>query len=94
MSGMKNLDLYIYPRDEDSFKERAVGRYVRTLIVDTENKIHLSYSRKVSKMWSQTVKNNIETDHRIKELPNGHYKIYNWVTESESDSSLPLFLKI
>jgi len=57
------MKFYFNPSDENAFKEKAIGNFVRTLIFDeNSNVIHSCYSRKVSKKWEQTVKNNIESD--------------------------------
>ncbi len=83
---------YFYPKDENAFKDQAVRNFVRTLIFDEQtNAIHSSYTRKVSKKWEQTVKNNIESDQRIKDLQNENYQIYSWVVKTKSDFSLPFF---
>lgn len=86
------MKFYFSPNNDESFKKEAVNSFVRTLIFNrSTNKIHNCYSRKVSKRWEQSVKNNIESDHRVKGLPNGDYQIYSWVTKNELDFSLPCF---
>ncbi len=86
------MDFYFYPAEELEFKSNAVGNYVHTVVFDTtEQKILTSFVRKVSKAWVQTRKNNIETDHRIKELTGSNYQIYSWVSKSKSDFNLPFF---
>lgn len=86
------MDFYFYPTNEETFKEKALNNFVRTLAFDTnKNEVVLSFTRKVSKKWEQTLKNNIETDHRIKKLSGNQYQIYSWVTSSKSDFGLPHF---
>jgi len=86
------MEFYFYPTDESDFKSKTVGNFVHTLVFDTtEQKVVVSFVRQVRKVWEQTCKNNIETDHRIKELYGDNYQIYSWVTKSKSDFSLPLF---
>ncbi len=81
--------------DENLFKEKAVDNFVRTLIFDKKtNEIYDCYSRKVSKKWKQSIKNNIESDHRIKKLKKSlgdNYQIYSWVTTSKLNLELPDF---
>ncbi len=57
------------PASEKNFKEQAVGRTIETVVVNTitEEEVKI-FTRNVRKTWEQTCKNNIETDHRIKEL--------------------------
>jgi len=88
------MNFYFYPTDESEFKSSAVGNFVHTLVFDTnEQRVVVSFVRKVRKIWEQTCKNNIETDHRIKELSGNNYQIYSWVSNSKSDLNLPLFKK-
>ena len=88
------MNFYFYPADEACFKEAALGKYVRTLVYNQEsNLVELTFTRKVSTIWSQTVKNNIESDHRIKALLGEKYEIYNWVVVNEKEFSLPEFKK-
>ena len=85
---------YFYPSDESTFKKQAIDNYVHTLVFDTaKGKIITMFTRHVKKEWSQTCKNNIETDHRIKELHNNDYKIYSWITKSKNELNLPCFMK-
>ncbi len=59
------------PNDENLFLKDAVGRQIETIVIDImQEKEITSFKRTVSKTWEQTLKNNIETDHRIKELKN------------------------
>ncbi len=86
------MEFYFYPSDESEFKSNAVNNFVHTLVFDTtKQKVVVSFARKVRKIWEQTCKNNIETDHRIKELQGEHYQIYSWVSKSKSDLNLPFF---
>ena len=87
------MEFYFYPADEIKFKDAAVGNFVRTVIFDrTSNEIVLSYTRRVKKVWEQTCKNNIETDHRVKDLAGDAFQIYSWVTKSKNDFGLPSFV--
>lgn len=86
------MNFYFCPSNENTFKEKAVGNYVRTLVFDkTKNAVVLTFARKVSKKWEQSVKNNIETDHRIKSLSGDNLEVYSWVTATKSGLSLPHF---
>lgn len=86
------MEFYFYPTDEAEFKLNAVGNCVHTLVFDTtEQKVIFSFVRQVRKVWKQTRKNNIETDHRIKELSGDNYQIFSWVSKSKSDFNLPFF---
>ncbi len=86
------LKFYFNPIDENLFKEKAIGNFVRTLIFNERtNEIHSCYSRKVNTKWRQTIKNNIESDHRVKELSDDNYQIYSWVVTSELNLELPDF---
>ena len=86
------MKFYFYPVDEVEFKNAAVGNVVRTLVFDkSSGKVTACFSRKVNKVWEQTCKNNIETDHRIKELKGDNFQIYSWVSSNESDFNLPSF---
>lgn len=86
------MEFYFYPANESEFKTNAVGNFVHTLVFDTtEQKVIISFVRQVRKVWEQTCKNNIETDHRIKELTGNNYQVFSWVSKSKSDFSLPLF---
>ncbi len=65
------------PVNEENFKQEAVGHTIETVVTDSQTGIEIvRFARSVRKKWEQTCKNNIETDHRIKELKN----------DSESDS--------
>ncbi len=87
------MDFYFYPGNEDTFKEKAVGNFVRTVVFDSNrNEVVQSFSRKVGKRWEQSLKNNIETDHRVRSLSGNQYQIYSWVASSESDFGLPNFV--
>lgn len=86
------MEFYFYPGDEGEFKEKAVGQFVHTVVFDTlEQKICASFTRKVSKIWEQSCKKNIETDHRIKELRGNDFQVYSWVSASKGELNLPFF---
>jgi len=86
------MKFYFNPIDENLFKEKAIGNFVRTLIFNEKtNEIHRCYSRKVSKKWKQSIKNNIESDYRVKKLSGNNYQIYSWVATSELNLELPDF---
>ncbi len=58
---------YFYPSEEQAFKKMAQGNYVRTIVVDSNtNQVMTSFCRRVEKYWSQTCRNNIETDHELR----------------------------
>lgn len=89
------MEFYFYPADESMFKERAVNNCVRTLVFDVEkSQVIKLFPRKVGKLWEQTFKNNIETDHRIKELPGNNYQIFSWVVKTEKELGHPGFLSV
>ncbi len=86
------MEFFFHPSNEDKFKKEAVNHFVRTVVFDTSKKaVVTSFTRQVRKVWEQTCKNNIETDHRIKELSGDHFQIYSWVAKSEIDFGLPGF---
>lgn len=86
------MEFHFYLNDETEFKSNAVGNFVHTLVFDTiEQKVIVSFVRQVRKIWEQTCKNNIETDHRIKELSSDNYQIFSWVSKSKSDFNLAFF---
>ncbi|ASO31050.1 hypothetical protein CG015_17910 [Vibrio anguillarum] len=86
------MKYFFYPKDEETFKVQAVGNFVRTLVFDPENeKVLFTFHRKVSKVWEQTRKNNIETDHRIKDLTNENLHVYSWVVSNKTELLLPNF---
>jgi len=85
------MNFYFYPEDENEFKRKSTGNYVRTIVFDANKEdVVLCFSRKVNKVWEQTCKNNIETDHRIKNLPKGNYQVYSWVITSKKDFYPPV----
>jgi len=87
------MEFYFYPSDENTFKNEAVGNLVRTVVFETSSgEVVLNYIRQVKKHWEQTCKNNIETDHRIKELAGDNYQVYSWVTIRKYDFGLPCFI--
>jgi len=86
------MQYFFYPVYEKQFKHEAKGHFVRTIVFDTsKSKITNSFIRKVDKVWMQTCKNNIATDHRIKALSGNHFQIYSWIVPSESDFGLLCF---
>ncbi|UJF20254.1 hypothetical protein L0B53_19155 (plasmid) [Vibrio sp. SS-MA-C1-2] len=88
------MKYFFYPKNEESFKKQAVGNFVRTLVFDSENdRVLLTFHRRVSKIWEQTRKNNIETDHRIKALTNENLHVYSWVVSNKTELSLPHFFE-
>lgn len=75
------MEYFFYPSDENEFKKRAVGKFVRTIIFNTiktwkkteiKNEkgedVENPFCRKVRKCWKNSRKNNIESDKRIKDL--------------------------
>ena len=87
------MEFFLHPADEDKFKEEAVNNFVRTLVFDISNgTVVTSFARRVRKVWEQSCKNNIATDHRIKELSGDHFQVYSWITKSEDDFGLPGFI--
>lgn len=86
------MEFYFYPDNDQKFKEEALNNFVHTIVFNTEtSEVELSFVRKVQKIWEQTCKNNIETDHRIKELSGINYQVYSWVSNSKSNLNLPCF---
>lgn len=83
---------FFYPVDENQFKQEAINHFVRTIVFDTKKgEIIKDFVREVKKDWQQTLKNNIETDNRIKALSGEHFEIYSWVVQSKNDFNLPCF---
>ncbi len=86
------MEFYFHPSDESKFKRSAVGKYVRTLIFDpVEQQVAVCFVRRVAKLWEQSCKNNIETDHRVKSLMGDHLQVYSWIVESKNEFDLPAF---
>ena len=57
------------PSDEKKFKELTVGKTIETIVTNSITGEEIcKFTRNVRKLWKQTCKNNIETDHRIKAL--------------------------
>ena len=57
------------PTNEETFKYQAFGNTIETVVTHRDtNKEICRFTRRVRKQWTQTCKNNIETDHRIKSL--------------------------
>jgi len=88
---MSEISYFFHPENEDAFKKEAKGNFVRTMIIDLDNHDIKTYSRSVNVIWTQTRKNNIETDQRVKDLKNGNYHIYSWVVSNNNDFKLPCF---
>lgn len=83
---------FFYPVNEAQFKQEAKNHFVRTIVFDIKKgEIVTSFIREVKTDWQQTLKNNIETDHRIKTLSGEHLEIYSWVVQSKNDFNLPCF---
>ena len=77
---MSKKEFYFYPNQEEIFKKRAKNNFVFTLVYDKDKlEIVLFFKREVRSKWKQSCKNNIETDHRIKELQDSNYQIYSWI---------------
>lgn len=86
------MEFFFHPTDENKFKEEAVNNFVRTLVFDcSKGEVVTSFSRQVTKIWENSCKNNIETDHRIKGLSGSNFHIYSWITKSKKDFGLPCF---
>lgn len=59
------------PAEENIFKAQAIGCTIVTIVEDTRTSKEIQrFTRRVRKYWTQSCKNNIETDHRIKALKN------------------------
>lgn len=87
------MRFYFYPNDEDKFKAEAFNNFVRTIVFnELSGEIEVSFIRQVRALWQQTCKNNIETDHRIKELKGDHFQVFSWVAKGKSDFQLPAFV--
>jgi len=87
------MKFFFYPEDENQFKKEAKNNFVRTIVFDTsKNEVVAVFFRSVKKVWEQTCKNNIETDHRIKALSGDHFQIYSWVSIAKNDFSPPCFV--
>lgn len=88
------MKFYFYPFDEDAFKAEAVGNFVHTIVFnEVLGEVETTFTREVKFLWKQTCRNNVETDHSIKQLKSshGHNQIYSWVCKSKSDFQLPAF---
>ena len=86
------MRFYFHPVLESKFKEEAVGKFVRTIVFnELTNEIETSFIRSVQKIWTQSCKNNIETDHRIKALKGSHFKVYSWIVPNKNNFDLPSF---
>lgn len=86
------MKFYFYPANEKIFKSGAVNNFVRIVVFnELSGEIEASFIRRVNTLWQQTCKNNIETDHRIKELNGDHFQVYSWVAKNKPDFQLPAF---
>ena len=62
---------FFYPKDKNEFFARVEGNYARTLIYKpSTNEIVNVFDRKVGRVWKNSCKNEVETDHRIHKNPN------------------------
>ena len=94
-----DADYFFYPEGESNFKESANGKFVHTPIYKpSTNEIVNVFSRKVGRVWQNSCKNEVETDHRIRKNSNlneeDKYRAYSWISESQSDSALSILLHI
>ena len=94
-----DADYFFYPEDESNFKESANGKCVHTPIYKpSTNEIVNVFSRNVGRVWKNSCKNEVETDHRIRKNSNlneeDKYRAYSWISESKSDSALSILLHI
>jgi len=81
------MEVIFYPENEEQFKKEAVGNFVFTEVTNlTTNEIFI-FSRKVTKLWTSSCKNNIVTDHRIKALEGSNYCIKSWIVSSRNVSN-------
>ncbi len=59
------------PTNDKDFKGKAKDRTIEIVVTNSNTGEEITrFTRNVRKKWEQTCKNNIETDHRIKELKN------------------------
>lgn len=77
------MEVLFYPQDEEQFKKEAVGNFVYTEVTNLSTNEIFIFSRKITKLWTASCRNNIVTDHRIKELEGNNYCIKNWIESSE-----------
>ena len=94
-----DADYFFYPEGESKFKESANGKCVHTPIYKpSTNEIVNVFSRNVGRVWKNSCKNEVETDHRIRKNSNlneeDKYRAYSWISESKSDSALSILLHI
>ena len=90
---MGSKTFFFYPKSGEEFKKEAKDNYVIILVINLSNTKQCKiFSRDVKTEWGNSCKNNIETDHRIKELSKeDNFLIYSWVSKNESDYQLPNF---
>ena len=84
---------------ESNFKESANGKCVHTPIYKpSTNEIVNVFSRNVGRVWKNSCKNEVETDHRIRKNSNlneeDKYRAYSWISDSQSNSALSILLHI
>ena len=94
-----DADYFFYPEDESNFKESANGKCVHTPIYKpSTNEIVNVFSRNVGRVWKNSCKNEVETDHRIHKNSNlneeDKYRAYSWISDSQSNSALSILLHI
>ena len=94
-----DADYFFYPEGESNFKESANGKFVHTLIYKpSTNEIVNVFSRNVGRVWKNSCKNEVETDHRIRKNSNlneeDKYRAYSWISDSQSNSALSILLHI
>lgn len=81
------MEVLFYPQDEEEFKKEAVGNFVYTKVTNLSTNEIFIFSRKVTKLWTASCRNNIVTDHRIKALEGSNYRINSWI-ESSGDMTV------
>ena len=94
-----DADYFFYPEGESKFKESANGKCVHTPIYKpSTNETVNVFSRNVGRVWKNSCKNEVETDHRIRKNSNLNeehkYRAYSWISDSKSDSALSILLHI
>ncbi|AMC35453.1 hypothetical protein [Janthinobacterium sp. B9-8] len=92
MTSGVDIDFVFFPENEEEFKKKALNNCVRTIVYNIDqSEIHSSFVRSVNVIWKQSCKNNIGTDHRIKNLVSGSFVIYSWIVNSDNDLTIPIF---
>jgi len=57
------------PNSNEVFKKRALNNMIETVVHNQRTgEVIVRFTRRVRKIWEQTCKNNVLTDHRIKKL--------------------------